>query len=298
MGQRRLAFTLIELLVVIAIIAILAAILFPVFAEAKRAAKTTANVSNLKQIGLATLMYATDYDDMMVPYAYSFGTVGRPGSGAMWWHGRTTRGASPTHLFLYERNHGLLYPYMRNAQIQDDPLGKDLTSPFSAWERGNEVPAYATNNVLFVQPRAATATSAAVPAVSLGSAEAPAETILMADGVNAMNIPALVKSFFMLPPFDTTWLVDNGSGGRVNDHWSTRVHGRHGGRATVLWADGHVKARTPSFRADEGNGRADMRRRMNIGELSPVALPTVIAADDPRIPEYNGYFSLNKATGR
>lgn len=58
------AFTLIELLVVIAIIAILAAILFPVFAQAKLAAKKTVAISNQKQLGLAILMYVNDYDDM------------------------------------------------------------------------------------------------------------------------------------------------------------------------------------------------------------------------------------------
>ena len=57
------AFTLIELLVVIAIIAILAAILFPVFAQAKAAAKKTTCLSNGRQIGIGLMLYMGDYDD-------------------------------------------------------------------------------------------------------------------------------------------------------------------------------------------------------------------------------------------
>ena len=59
----RKAFTLIELLVVIAIIAILAAILFPVFAQAKAAAKRTTDLSNIKNITLGMLLYSGDTDD-------------------------------------------------------------------------------------------------------------------------------------------------------------------------------------------------------------------------------------------
>ena len=63
--MRHRGFTLIELLVVIAIIAILAAILFPVFAKAREKARQSSCLSNLKQIGLAFMQYAQDYDETL-----------------------------------------------------------------------------------------------------------------------------------------------------------------------------------------------------------------------------------------
>ena len=100
-------FTLIELLVVIAIIAILAAILFPVFARAREKARQTSCLSNLRQIGAATMMYMDDYDeygpghqggptgandwpDMILPYCRS-GQIFRcpsasAGNTSMWGH--------------------------------------------------------------------------------------------------------------------------------------------------------------------------------------------------------------------
>ncbi|MFH1855115.1 MAG: DUF1559 domain-containing protein [bacterium] len=72
--SKKSGFTLIELLVVIAIIAILAAILFPVFAKAREKARQTSCLSNEKQIALAVIMYAGDYDETLPPY-YSFGSL-------------------------------------------------------------------------------------------------------------------------------------------------------------------------------------------------------------------------------
>jgi prepilin-type N-terminal cleavage/methylation domain-containing protein/prepilin-type processing-associated H-X9-DG protein len=69
----RSGFTLIELLVVIAVIAILAAILFPVFAQAREKARQTTCTSNVKNLGLAVMMYAQDYDETYPPLWYAAG---------------------------------------------------------------------------------------------------------------------------------------------------------------------------------------------------------------------------------
>jgi prepilin-type N-terminal cleavage/methylation domain-containing protein/prepilin-type processing-associated H-X9-DG protein len=100
--QSRLAgFTLIELLVVIAIIAILAAILFPVFAEAKEAAKKISCLSNTKQLSLSLIMYIGDYDDTY--FAGSWDCSGTDGNG--------------NQTLIQTPFMDLLYPYIKNIGI-------------------------------------------------------------------------------------------------------------------------------------------------------------------------------------
>lgn len=106
--QKSRAFTLIELLVVIAIIAILAAILFPVFAQAKLAAKQTVNLSNHKQLGLATIMYTNDYDDYF-PLCQ-------------------TTDAADSAFFGLDPWQVLAQPYVKNWGLFQHPLGPAIPS--------------------------------------------------------------------------------------------------------------------------------------------------------------------------
>jgi len=117
------AFTLIELLVVIAIIAILAAILFPVFAQAKMAAKKSVDLSNMKQIGLALVMYAGDYDDSTPQTSWEFkGTaLGNPMNPA---------GKYQVH-FTY-----LLQPYIKNYGIFIAPADSTPDPPANPCPNG------------------------------------------------------------------------------------------------------------------------------------------------------------------
>jgi len=126
----RRAFTLIELLVVIAIIAILAAILFPVFAQAKEAAKKTTNLSNYKQDLTGSLIYVADADDMMVPLqVHPLDPNGKDSSRLA---GAGLPANSTGKVLDYARglltNHGYNYFYMSPFNAQAHFIPKSATS--------------------------------------------------------------------------------------------------------------------------------------------------------------------------
>jgi prepilin-type N-terminal cleavage/methylation domain-containing protein/prepilin-type processing-associated H-X9-DG protein len=124
LARRRSAFTLIELLVVIAIIAILAAILFPVFSKARAKARQAACISNLRQLGTALNMYATDYDDKLPALNPVPGVV----PNFQWtfsWHN------DPFGLPCLANLVNSLNPYTKNYGIwycQDDPFRSEATA--------------------------------------------------------------------------------------------------------------------------------------------------------------------------
>ena len=168
----RRAFTLIELLVVIAIIAILAAILFPVFAQAKAAAKKTAALSNLKQNATAVLMYNTDYDDTFAQSAYSMAPNGIvvPGSGAQVFS-------------IYDA----IYPYTKNKEIYTDPADPKAINwkailnglglqPFQNGGNTIEFASTAINFALFEDPSVPPTLAGNDPVVSESQLSTPTDT--------------------------------------------------------------------------------------------------------------------------
>jgi prepilin-type N-terminal cleavage/methylation domain-containing protein/prepilin-type processing-associated H-X9-DG protein len=103
-------FTLIELLVVIAIIAVLAAIIFPVFSNVRKRAHQTTCLSNLRQIGMATMMYAQDHDDHLL-------WGGDPED----LHGGGWSGDDAVKIATMKPQHKILFPYLKNNEIWHCP---------------------------------------------------------------------------------------------------------------------------------------------------------------------------------
>jgi len=210
---------------------VLAAILFPVFATAREKARQASCQSNVRQLGIATLMYVQDYDETYPLYQYADcqGFVC-----FQYWFGLRV---GPT----WDKSKGLLYPYMKNGQIQRCPS-------FTGSAKFGDGNGYGYNwgyigsdyNITFNWPPMNPAT--------LASFSSTADKIMYADA-GFVNVPwyggdgSISETPGIDPP--SNWYgnptidfrhVDNR---KVVDKAAQTV--KHLGWANMLWADGHVK---------------------------------------------------------
>jgi prepilin-type N-terminal cleavage/methylation domain-containing protein/prepilin-type processing-associated H-X9-DG protein len=248
--RKRRAFTLIELLVVIAIIAILAAILFPVFAQAREKARQASCLSNAKQLGLAYIMYAQDYDETFAP-AYSSSRIS--GVDNLWW-GRGW-------VFMIQ-------PYIKNVQVFRCP--SDSVERTTYWQpQATSFSPNANVNGWWRTPSvqgpinvgADWIGSGFAPWISMPAIGRPADTILLGESHNADHIAAGFPGngiqgaqVFLGYNAITRWY--GGATGNTPD--GTRaanlkfpdgpngmVSARHAEMANFTFCDGHVKAMRP-----------------------------------------------------
>jgi prepilin-type N-terminal cleavage/methylation domain-containing protein/prepilin-type processing-associated H-X9-DG protein len=227
MGRK--AFTLIELLVVIAIIAILAAILFPVFAQAKEAAKKTQGLSNAKQIGTAMQLYVADYDDTTPSPHFIPANANLPQGGTV---------------DVYQ----MLHPYTKNMGIFWSPVWNEKRSscnndntPTGYFRPGaediNRCVGYGYNwgfgiwagGGLVGFERSNPDGSTVLPGLSMTSSESPAGMAAFADTYNGRR--------YTMSAIGSILQYYNGAR-RVTSL-------RHGGNLNVTFMDGHAKS-TPS----------------------------------------------------
>ncbi len=224
-GRRR-AFTLIELLVVIAIIAILAAILFPVFAQAREAARKTSCLSNLKQLGTGVGMYTQDNDENL-PCNWYVGLWASAPNGPYKWM-------------------DAIYPYVKNEGVFTCPSDasptrvykyyQNLTGPSQNWG------SYAMNVAYWAPgpPTPPSSDSGQRITVSLAQLQRPADTVWAGDGNGSFQVawPDINAQPQINRTVSPRVLGLNGGNDPHEGAWVER----HQGKINVIFCDGHAKS--------------------------------------------------------
>ncbi|GAB4470058.1 MAG: hypothetical protein OHK0029_42830 [Armatimonadaceae bacterium] len=274
---RKDGFTLIELLVVIAIIAILAAILFPVFAQARSKARQASGLSNIKQTGLAILMYTQDYDEKFPRAGWDCALAGGQdgGSGATAMPPGTRNQCGGTNW------QNVVAPYVRNAGL--------FAAPGDAGNGGNQQGGATIdgafsilfNDLLAHQATALTADGGwnadaqtrFADGLSQAAVVAPSDCIMLAEGTCGWRkVPAdqtqpseLVAWNGATSP-DSKWMREQTISGYQSwliagapppgRGWGQRVAGNpwYNNGMNFTFTDGHAKW----YRTTDGNGRSNL----------------------------------------
>jgi len=234
-GIRQKGFTLIELLIVIGTIALLMAIMLPALNRARAQTRTVICLSNLRQLGLAFVCYANDYDDYAMP------TVGQ--SRTYWWGRVLSDGIDHTK--------GFVWPYLK-SELERESVYECPVQRYGSYGlqgKPDWVPdgpqwitsTYGYNGYYLSPPQSGWAQIKHRPWQKITTVIKPAEVIAFADTLLDWDVTGENPNVENIALLDPPWILPSrrATSWEINEHPTTCF--RHYDRANAVFVDGHCR---------------------------------------------------------